>query len=160
VELHSKLVAKLSEVYKDYEIWLESEVGIDYIVIVNPFGGENIRISDEDGIIFFFSYHHAHFDYGVDIDDNIDCLVDYINSFLYERHVAIEFFHGDTNLFGGSRSLDDIDASSGETLLKSFTGDNFSSLQKHFYEQLRGINCHCSIRGWDIAYNKDIDFIL
>ena len=155
-----ELFTKLTEAYKDYETRTELENGVNYFVIVNPFGGENIQISDEDGIIFFFSCQHAHFDFYDDIDDNIDCLIEYINSFLHEKQVAIEFFQGDINLFGGSRCLDDLDMSSGETLLKSFAGDDFSSLHEHFYKQMKDQNCRCSIRGWDSTCNKDIDFIL
>ena len=156
----SVLTAKLSAEYKDYDTRIESGNDVDYFVIKNPYGNEDIRISDEDGIIFFFSSQHAHFDYFDDIDENIECLIEYINSFLCGKQVAIMFFQGDTALFAGSSCMDDIDVSSGEALLKSFLGDSFSSLRKHFYKQLKGADCRCSIRGWDSVCNMDIEFKL
>jgi len=153
------LFSKLVEVYKDYRTRIESIDGRDYFVIVNPSWDENIRVSEEDGIVFFFSNQHAHFDYCDDIDENIDCLIEYINAFLHEKQVSIEFFQGDTDLFGGSRRLDDLDMSSGKSLLRNFTDDN-KSLYKIIYKQLKGLNCRCSIRAWDSTYNKDIDFVI
>ena len=154
------LFVRLAEVYGEYQTRIESIDGIDYFVIINPFWDENIKISEEDGIIFFFSYQHAHFDYyGADIDKNIDCLIEYINDFLDEQLVVVEFFQEDAAVFGGSRYLNDIDVSSGESMLKSFAGDNIT-LYEHFREQLKGSNCRCLIRGWNNVCNKDIEFVL
>jgi hypothetical protein len=155
----TKLIERLKEMYSGYETKMEVDNGINYFVIINPFWNENIRISYEDGIIFFFSFQHAHFDYCDDIDDNIDSLIEYINFYLEGEQVAIEFLQGKTNIFGGDRCQNDIDMSSGESLLKSFTGDN-TPLYESLYKQLKGLNCHCSIRGWNSVNNKDIDFIL
>jgi len=83
------LFAKLAEVYKDYETRVESIYDRDNFVIVNPFWNENIRVSDEDGIIIYFSHQHGHFDYCDDMDENIDCLIEYINFFLYEKQLII-----------------------------------------------------------------------
>ena len=159
MDLFTKLTEKLTKVYEKYETKIESKNDGNYFVIVNPFWDENIQISDEDGIIFFFSFQHAHFDYCDNIDDNIDCLIEYINAFLEEDRVAIEFLRGSTNLFGGDRSQDDIDITSGESLLKSFAGDD-AELYESFCDQVKGSRCRCSIRGWNSAANKDIDFVL
>ena len=48
--------------------------------------------------------------------------------------------------------------STGESLLESFTQDN--GLYEPLYERIKGLNCRCSIRGWNNEYNKDIDFVL
>jgi len=155
-----ELFTRLTEIFKDYETKIEPYDGMDRFLIINPFSDEHIRVSDDDGIIFYFSTQHAHFDYYSDIDENIESLVDYINDFLSGKRVAIEFFCGDTDICGGDRYIDDIDFSSGESLLNSFTGGNLRSLHKTLYRKLKGQNCHCSIRSWNNALNKDIDFVL
>lgn len=159
MDLFAKLSEKLTKIYKKYETRIDSNNGIKHFVIINPFWEENIQICARDGIIFVFSFQHAHFDYCGDDDKNIDCLVEHINTFLEGKRVAIEFFQGETNLFGGDRYQDDIDMSSGESLLKSFVGDN-QLLYESLYKQVKGVSCRCSIRGWDSTYNKDIDFVL
>ncbi|MCL2828673.1 MAG: hypothetical protein FWD99_08065 [Oscillospiraceae bacterium] len=147
--------AKLSETYKEYEIRIESIDGIDYFIISNPFWDEDIWVSNEDGIIFWFWSLHKHFDYCESMDENIDCLIACINDFLDGKWVSAEFFRGDTALGGSSRRLDDIDMSSRESLIKSFAGSVSA-----FYEALCNEASRCLIRGWDNAHNKDIDFLL
>lgn len=154
-----ELFNKLAETYASYETKIESVNGTDNFIIINPFWDENIRVSFEDGIIFFFSFQHAHFDYCDDLDANIDCLVEYINAFLSEKQVAVEFFQETTNLFGGSRCLDEMNLSSGKALLQSFAGDN-TTLYETLYKQVKGMDCHCAIRGWNSASNKDIEITL
>ncbi|MCL2678017.1 MAG: hypothetical protein FWE85_03070 [Clostridiales bacterium] len=159
----ARLTERLTETYSSYETKTETENGVNYFVIVNPFGGDDIKISCEDGegIIFYYAFQHAHFDFcGENIDDNIDALIDYINDYLYEKKVSIEFFHGKTALFGGDGYLNDIDTSSIKSLLKGMTGDDNVTLYESLYKQIKGFNCRCSIRGWDPANNKDIDFVL
>ncbi|MCL2854764.1 MAG: hypothetical protein FWE21_04005 [Defluviitaleaceae bacterium] len=155
------LFAKLSEVYKGYETKVEAINDIDYFAIVNPFWDGNIRVSNEDldGIIFFFSFQHAHFDYGDDMNENINCLIEYINDFLGGKQVAVEFFQEGIAIGGGSRYLGDLDMSSGESLLRSFAGDNVVFYES-VYNDAKGLACCCSIRGWNNADNKDVDFIL
>lgn len=77
-----KLKARLEEVYSTYETITEVDNGTEYFVIINPFWNENIRISHEDGITFFFSFVHQHFDYSDDFDDNMEDLIDKIGMFL------------------------------------------------------------------------------
>ncbi len=154
-----ELFSKLTEVYKSYNTKIEKINGFDCFVIINPFGGDNIQVFDDDGILFSFSYQHAHFDYGEDKDENMEYLMDYVNDFLDEKQVVIEFFQGDINLFGGSRYIEDIDSSSGESLLRSFSGDD-NSLYEALYKQVKGVSCSCSIRGWNDKDNKDIEFTL
>ena len=159
MDLFEKLSEKLAVKYKDYETSVESENGMKYFVIINPFWNENIRITDDDGIIFFFSFQHAHFDYCDDTNENIKCLIEYIDSYLSENRVVVEFLQDGKNLFGGDGCRNDIDMSSGESILRSFSGDN-EGLYKSLYEHIKGLNCRCSIRGWNCVYNNDLDFIL
>jgi len=157
------LFAGLSEIYKEYETRIETIGSIDYFVIANPFWDENIRISYEetDGIIFFFSSHHAHFDRfdGVDMAESVDSLIEHVNGFLNRKIVAVEFFVEGTDVGGGSRYLEDIDMSSGESLLKSFAGDNVFFFES-VYSSAKGLASRCSIHGWNSADNKDVDFTL
>jgi len=155
------LFAKLSEAYKDYETRVETIDDIDYFVIVNPFWDENILISNEeiDGIIFFFSFYHDHFDYGYDMNENINCLIEYTNDFLDRKQIAIEFSQEGTAIVVGSMCLDDMDMSSGESLLKNFVGVNVLFYES-VYNNAKGFACRCSIRGWNNADNKDVDFVL
>jgi len=159
MDLFEKLEERLAKEYMNYKTRIESENGNKYFVIVNPFWEENIRISAEDGIVFYFSYQHAHFDFYNEFENNVRYLIDYINWFFIGEKVAIEFFCEDESLFGGDRSPEDIDMSSGEALLKGYAGDN-DSLYESLYEHLKGFRCRCSIRGWNCALNKDIDFVL
>lgn len=76
----------------------------------------------------------------------------------YER-VVIEFFCGDVSLFGGDKDWSDLDTSTGETLLKSFTGEN-ATRYKIFFDRLKGAICHCAIRSWDGKRNQDINIAL
>ena len=157
------LFAKLSEVYSNYETKIESDNGMACFVIVNPFWNEDIRVYYEEleGIIFAFSFQHAHFARfaGEDMAGSIDSLIQYINDFLDGKAVAVEFFKGETAIGGGSRNLNDMDMSSGKSLLKSFAGDN-SFFFESVYNNVKGLACRCSIRGWNNANNKDVDFIL
>lgn len=154
-----ELFDRLTDTYTGYETRIESGNGKECFLIVNPFWDANISVSYEDGIIFRFCFQHAHFDGCDDMDKNIDSLVEYINTFLNDKQVAVEFFQGERNLFGGSRYLDDINISSGESMLRSFAGDN-ASLYDELHQHVKGLNCRCSIRGWSRAINKDIDFVL
>ena len=159
MDLFDKLAKRLAEEYKNYETRIEAEEGISYFVIVNPFWEENIRISTEDGIIFYFSYQHDHFDYYAGFNENIGDLINYINSYLNGERVCVEVFHEDENIFGGDRYLQDMDISSGEAWLKSFIGYN-AEVYESIYEHIKGRPCRCSIRSWNSAFNKDIDFVL
>lgn len=148
------LFSELEMEYKDYETRRGTIDGADMFEIINPFGCDNIRaILDGEDIILSFAFQHAHF------GKNMDGIIEYINDYLKSEWVSIEFFEGENDLFGGERNMADIDTSSGESLLKSFTGDN-RLLYEDLYEQLKGRNCCCSIRGWNAVNNLDIDFIL
>lgn len=122
--------------------------------IINPFWDENIEVMlERDEITFFFAYQHAHFE---DIGDAIDYVWEYVAGNL----VSIEFFGNGKDLFGGGKVFDDIDTTSGESLLRSFTGDDrelYKCLVKNY---LKGKNCCCKIRGWNSVQNRDIEFVL
>ena len=158
METFARLAVRLADTYKDYETKIESNNGIDYFIIVNPFWEENIRAFDQDGIIFQFSYQHAHFDHCEDVDENIDDLIEYINNFIDKKHVALDFSQGKTSLFGGSRKREELDTSSGVALLKSFFGNN-GTLFELFYKRMKGTECRCSVHGWNNALNEEIVFV-
>ena len=147
------LIKRLTEEYRDYNTRIEKADAFDSFIIINPFWCENIRVSLDDEMIMYFSFHHAH------CDASIDYLIEYINGIISEMWVAIEFFEEDSPLFGGCRHKDEIDISSGKSLIRSFTGEN-ESLYDHLFERLQGHNCRCSIRGWNNVDNKDFDFEL
>ncbi len=85
--------------------------------------------------------------------------MDYIDAFLFGDYASIEFFEGDTDLFGGARPVSELDTTSGESILKSFAGDN-DALLKHFMSSFSGKHMNCKIRGWNNAMNADITFAL
>lgn len=87
--------------------------------------------------------------------NNIDGLIKYIGDFLNGKKVVTEFFVGYSNIFGGEKYLDDIDISSGESLMRSFLGEDSS-----YYESLKGCDCRCVIRSWNGVHNKDFKFVI
>ncbi|MCL2817011.1 MAG: hypothetical protein FWD39_01315 [Clostridiales bacterium] len=159
--LAKRLKERLTETHSNCETKIKTEGGVNYFVIVNPSGGDDIRISctDGEGINLSFASQGAHFGFCAEnIDDNVDALMGYINDYLCEKKVFIEFFHEETTLFCGEAYLNDLDASSGKSLLKSFVND--TALYEILYKKIKGLNCRCSIRAWDAANNKDMDFVL
>jgi len=160
MDCFTKITERLQSAYRSYETKIETDNGINYFVIINPFWDENIRVSyDENSIILFFSFQHAHFYYCNDIDENIDSLIEYINEYLVGKRVVIEFLHDEKSLFGGDYNPSDIDTSSSKSILQTFAGVN-TDLFEFLCEKIRGCRCRCSIRGWDNANNKDIEFTL
>jgi hypothetical protein len=157
------MTERLSETYRDYETRVENRNGCDFFVIVNPFGGENISIGDECGLIFFFAHHHAHFDYceDDDVDAVIDSLTEYINEFMSGDKVSFQFFCDGKPVLGGDMRLSDIDTSDGESLMKIFT-NNLSEVAAKIYKQLfdkmKGGNCRCEIHGWNKVSDKVVHF--
>ena len=149
------LFIRLMMEYKDYDTKIVSNDGFDSFEIINPFWQENIRVflDDDNDIVFSFAFQHACF------EKNVDDLIGYINDYLHGKQASMEFFEGDDDLFGGGRYQTDIDTSSGESLLRSFAGDNIL-LYEDLYKRLRGCDCCCSIRGWNAMHNLDIDFVL
>ncbi len=151
--------AALAERYKEQETRIETIDGIRRFVIINPQGRDNIKITMEEGILFSYSFQHAHFDFYSSVEENLEALMEYIDDFLTGRQVCCEFFKEGEDLFGGSRYTHDIDISTTESLLKSFTGDN-EPLYQSFCKHLRGSECRCCIRGWNGSEDRDIDFVL
>jgi hypothetical protein len=144
---------KLKQVFCDYDTCVATNNNVQTFEIVNPNWEENIRVvTEENGFIFFFAYQHAHFDY-----DDVDNLISYVRDYLSEQRVSIEFFCEDDALFGGDSYLNNIDFSSGESLLRSFTGEN-DDLYMHIIEGFIGRNCCCKIRCWNDKNNQDIEF--
>jgi len=158
-------IAILTETYKDYNTTIEIKDDCEKFVIVNPLGKENIEISvepddiDGDGIIFSFSPHHAHF------DADVDSLIGYINHYLKEEYVSVGIYKNDI-LFSGCSHHGDIDTSSGEAILRSITRDSpyyhgsNTTMYQVYYEQLKGCDVRCSIRGWNGTSDKDFNFVL
>ena len=151
------LFTKLAEVYKDYETRIETINYTDYFAIINPVGNDNILVSEEDGINLIFSSTSAQFNYNSDVNENVNDLITCIDDFLEEKQVVLEFFKEGDIAFTGCRYLDDVDMSTGESLLESFMQNN--GLFKPSYEGIKGFNLRCSIRGWKKAF-QDIDFVM
>jgi len=150
-----ELFNRLSEAYKNYGTSVSADAKNGSIVfeIKNPHWEENIKVVDDGEITVYFSHQHAHME--LMEKNNIDGVIEYINDFLDGKKVTVEFFVGYSNIFGGEKYLDDIDMSSGESILRSFLGGESS-----YYESLKGCDCRCEIRGWDSVHNKDVKFVI
>ncbi|MDF2556534.1 MAG: hypothetical protein K0R71_362 [Bacillales bacterium] len=143
------ILENLKKEFSEYNTCIINKNGIDSFEIINPFGGENISVNFEDNEwTFFFSYQHTHF------DDDLDSLIKCIHDYLDEKLVSIEFFLDGKARFGGQRYLEDINMSSGESLLKDF--GYYGSLLEHFKSK----NYCCKIRCWNNTLNRDIDFVI
>jgi len=100
------LFKNLVERYSNYETKIEIDEE-DTFVIINPYWEENIEVKHrDDGFIFFFSYHHAHFEFGVDIKENFTDLVAYINDFLGEKLIAYKISENEKYIRGGQSICD------------------------------------------------------
>jgi hypothetical protein len=106
---------KLSAVYNKYNTQISLQNDIPQFEIINPHKQENIIVTScDDELTFYFSYQHAHF------QNDIKELISYIDCFLSDEYVALEFFDGENNLFGGGVSLQDIDIFSVNELAARF----------------------------------------
>lgn len=147
-----KVRATLINAYRDRQTEMWVRKGVLTFVIVNPHWDENITVESlHNELTFYFSYQHAHF------DRDLEGLLAYIDGFLNEDHVVIEFFREEERLFGGARPLADLDRSSGNAVLASAFKDDPDMLQK-IRDTFRGQKLRCEIRGWNDRVNKDMDF--
>ena len=139
--------------FKDYNCQSIVKNEISTFEIINPFWEENITVITEgEELIFSFSYQHAHF------SNDVDSIFKYISNFLEAKQVVVEFFMNDNKIFGGDRSINELDKSTGDTILKSFF--NNDEIYAQYKNCLQGQRCCCKIRCWNNKYNEDIDFIL
>ena len=160
MKLITELKEALTDKYRNYETKINSIDGIEEFAIINPFWSENIVIHNTDGIIFCFSSHyHAHFDYGYDDNENITRLMKHIDDFLDGTLIIYECFHRDTPLFCGCKEREVVDVSSRESFMETLFG-NIPILYEMYSRNIQNIDFRCSIRGWNNAHNKDIDFAL
>lgn len=127
----------LQEAFSSYHIKFLDDESIE---IVNPFWEENIKIfydesDDWTPFILFFSYQHYH------LNDK-DNIIKVINDIISGKKLAIEFFMGEKNGFGG-----DIEKSLLKNLsvnvLEEWSGYSADMLIK--YDRIK-------FRGWN---NKD-----
>lgn len=139
---------KLSVVYKKYNTRISLQNEILQFEIINPHKQENITVTNcDDELIFYFSYQHAHF------RNEIDELISYINCFLSDEYVALEFFDGDKDLFGGGVSLQDVDVFSVNEIVAHFNY-NLKSLDYYMNRSKRKIISY-KIRCWSGTYDAD-----
>ncbi|MDD2477166.1 MAG: hypothetical protein PHI32_14815 [Dysgonamonadaceae bacterium] len=142
---------KLSSVYKKYNTKISLKDGIKEFEIINPNkdGSITVLLSDDE-LTFYFSYQHTHF------HNDIDKLIEYINLFLSDSYVALEFFDGDRRLFGGGVSLQDVNIFSADEIAKRF-GYNEDSFN-WYIENLKSKNLSFKVRSWSGL--KDVDAII
>lgn len=127
------IIKMLQERYSDYKTKVyKSECG-EIFEIINPNKEENIQIKLENNqmIIFYFSYQHAHF------NNDIKGLFEYIDQFISDSLAAIEFFNDGKNLFGGGISLAEVNVLSADELAERFG-----------FKRKMLINCCFKVRSW------------
>ena len=167
---------KLKKIYKDYDTSIETKNGYDIFTIKNPHWNENItidrEIDDASGeLTVYFSFQHAHFSpdfpsewYQEENKNYFELAVEYINDFLHGKRVAVEFFIDGSSVFGGDECRDEIDMLSGEEIFKRFAQPYVEAMppfnMSPYFERMKGYECRCSIRGWNDAHNKDLDFVV
>lgn len=112
---------KLSIIYQNYNTRILSKGRKKEFYIINPNKAENIIITlRHNKLTFYFSYQHAHF------DRDVNELIRYINLFLSDSYVALEFFDGDRHLFGGGVSIKEVNILSIDELANRFGLDEHS----------------------------------
>ena len=119
------------------------------VEIINPFGGENIRVEylpDDDftPYIVYFAFQHCHM---CDEED----IVDYINNIINRQLFSIEYFNNGTRCFGGDITAEELVDLSYEKLEQN-TG---------YYGITKLKDCADSfkLRGWHSDDNFDAVFV-
>lgn len=135
-----------------YETRIGTRHGMKCFEIVNPNWEENIYVVEENEseLTFHFSYQHAHFRNG------LDPLMAYIDGFLREKLVAIEFFKGEERHFGGSMRFEDIDPEHPILLVKQ-CGYKTDQEVERFRQRFKQESWHCRIRCWNPRKNMDLN---
>jgi predicted transcriptional regulator len=98
-------------------------------------------------LTFYFSYQHAHF------QNDIDELILYINCFLSDDYVALEFFDGDKDIFGGGVSLQDVDIFSADAIAARF-GHN-ADLFNYYIDRSKSKAISYKARSWSGLHDVD-----
>ena len=118
------------------------------VEIINPFGGENIRVEyfpDDDftPYIVYFAFQHCHM---CDEEDVADYIMEIIDGNLF----SIEFFNQGTRCFGGDISAEEWHDSSYECLSKC--------MEKWGIAKLLDYADSFKLRGWYSEHNFDAVF--
>jgi len=150
-----RIFDKIAELYNNFKILTETKEEYKLLEIKNPYWEENIKIIFDTEITVCFSYQHVHVSMmaGRTEKCELDLLIEYINDIINNKKVAVGFFIEDKLVLGGEKYHDEIDISSGESILRSFINED-----DLYFNYFRGHNLRCAIRGWDINLNKDINF--
>jgi hypothetical protein len=116
----------LTEHYNNYQLkYLTNEQG-EQLEIKNPYRHDNILVYCSDcEYIFCFATQHAHF-------TDTSSLCRYIDDFLSDLKVAVEFYLNNRPIFGGDVTIRDVDlwTSAGIELYLLTTGISLKTLVK------------------------------
>ena len=117
--------------------------------IVNPLGGENIKVEyvpDDEftPYIVYFAFQHCHM---CDEED----IADYMNDIIDGKVFSIEFFNKGTRCFGGDITAAELDSLTYETLTKYIESWGISNLLDYADS--------FKLRGWHSNYNFDAELI-
>lgn len=139
---------KLSDTYRKYNTRISLQNDIPQFEIINPHKPENIIVTNcDDELTFYFSYQHAHFQH------DINELISYINCFLSDEYVALEFFDEEKDMFGGGVSLQDVDIFSANEIAARF-GYNLNTLNNYINRsKIKAISYKS--RCWSGLYDAD-----
>lgn len=118
-----------------------------FLEIVNPFGGENIKIEyvpedERTPYILYFSFQHWHMNDEEDIIEHIQDIID-------GKLLSVEFFKCGKRCFGG-----DIEAQDLQNLSYKALNSNFSGLRMNIIDIVDSFK----VRGWKTDANFDAVF--
>jgi len=146
-------IDKLKSIYTKYEFKISNINNTNIFEIINPFKNGNISVYlDEDDLTFYFSSQHCHF------HNDFDGLVEYIDGFLSEKYVAIEFYISGKDSCGGSLDITEVDFSSPISIAKCFFKTN-EITQNWFIEQFKNDKYQYKIRSWSGSKDLNADII-
>lgn len=154
-EISAKEVyANLGEYDTDLNIRSKDDITI---TIYNPHKSDrNIEIVfDNLRATFYFSFQHAHFEYGY---DDFEHLMDYIVGFISGKYVAVEFFKDGKNSFGGSRAYDDIDFSTVEAIASLFD-NGCAKYYEQTLDQFKKYHYEVYAECWDSQKDRYADIV-
>lgn len=139
---------KLSAVYNKYNIRISLQNDIPQFEVINPHKPENIIVTDcDDELTFHFSYQHAHF------QNDINELISYIDRFLSDEYVALEFFDEEKDMFGGGVSLQEVDIFSANEIAARF-GYNLEIID-YYINRSKSKVISYKARCWSGLYDAD-----
>lgn len=140
--------------FQDQTMTLEEREDDTIVSIINPFGGDNIKVYlDEVEMTFFYATQHAHFGYG-----EMEDLSDYIDGFLRGETVDIEFFRDGEDIMGGSQDFADIHLSSAESMVGLFEEGFPHKIKKKMLKWYRTGEWKVMISHWDCSRDQSVCF--